>query len=71
MADLTHVHSYTPDERACPECGEHVYEIQVRPSAPFVTVTQWIFRSWTGPRRLDGEAFVGPVFILGGQELAR
>jgi rRNA maturation protein Nop10 len=28
---LEHYHTYTPDEEACPECGGHVYEVQLIP----------------------------------------
>lgn len=31
-------------------------------------VTDWIFRSWCGPRRIDGEPFIGPRYILGSDQ---
>lgn len=27
--------------------------------------SEWIFRSWCGPRRRNGELFVGPRYVLG------
>lgn len=68
MAALDHVHPYAPDERACPECGGHEYAIKLREQ--WLSVTQWVFRSWTGPRRLDGEDFEGPVYYLGSTEVS-
>ena len=42
------------------------FEIQTRqPDGPWVSVSYYIFRSWTGNRRLDGVAYNGPVVILG------
>ena len=69
--NLQHLHSWTPDERACGECGGHVYEVQIREGGPFVKVTAYIFRSWSGARKLDGEPFTGPVYILGSHADAR
>jgi hypothetical protein len=72
MANLSHVHGTTAEAQDCPECGPHKYEIRVRPSAEYVAVSHWIFRSWTGPRKLDGIEYVGPTFNLGGtEEVAR
>lgn len=27
--------------------------------------SDWIFRSWCGPRRKNGELFIGPRYLLG------
>jgi len=69
MPNLTHIHSYTPDERTCDECGGHVYEVQTRPGGSWCKTSQWMFRSWSGARRIDGEPFDGPVYILGNREV--
>jgi hypothetical protein len=43
-----------------------VREIQVRLNDDhWVRVEETIFRSWTGPRRLNGEDYTGPVYVLG------
>jgi hypothetical protein len=43
-----------------------VREIRVRLGDDhWVRVDEMIFRSWTGPRRLNGEKYTGPVFLLG------
>ena len=48
-----------------------VREIKVRlGSTRWVKVDEGIFRSWTGSRRLNGEDYTGPVFILGSDVLA-
>ncbi len=44
------------------------YEILCNSS--WIQVTEWIFRSWAGERRKDGQAFVGPVFYLGSDKVA-
>jgi hypothetical protein len=64
---LGHVHTYTPDEDACDECGGHVYEVKV--NGRWCKTSAYIFRSWTGPRRLDGKDYNGPIFILGSEEV--
>lgn len=43
-------------------------EIQVHGS--WVAVNEWIFRSWQGARRKNGEAFAGPVYYLGSEKVA-
>ncbi len=43
-------------------------EIQINGS--WVSVNDWIFRSWGGPRRKDGQDFTGPVFYLGSETVA-
>jgi len=41
-------------------------EIKVRlGDSHWVEVEDFIFRSWTGPRRLNGEEYTGPVYALG------
>ena len=47
---------------------EAKYEIQVHGS--WVTVNDWIFRSWGGARRLNGQDFTGPVYYLGSDKVA-
>jgi hypothetical protein len=39
------------------------YEIQCYKE--WVEVTEYIFRSWTGARRIDGVDHTGPVYRLG------
>lgn len=65
---ITHIHSFSPDEKACETCSGHVYEIMV--NARWCKVTTWVFRSWTGPRRLDGKPYVGPSYFLGSMDVA-
>jgi hypothetical protein len=36
----------------------------------WVAVTEYIFRSWTGKRRIDGVEHDGPVYVLGTNELS-
>lgn len=33
-------------------------------------VGSWIFRSWTGPRFVDGVKYDGPIYVLGSAEVA-
>jgi hypothetical protein len=37
----------------------------------WVEVTEDIFRSWTGGRRINGEEYTGPVFYLFTDRIAR
>lgn len=30
--------------------------------------TLWIFRSWSGPRRIDGKPYTGPTYYLGSDD---
>lgn len=64
---LSHVHNYTPDEAHCESCGGHVYEILLHNT--WHQTTAYIFRSWTGARRIDGENYNGPVYVLGTKEV--
>jgi len=64
-----HFHAYTPDEKTCSQCSGHVYEIKVRPTSGWTKVTAYIFRSWSGERRLDGEIYEGPVYYVGTNEV--
>jgi hypothetical protein len=70
VPDLDHCHSYTPDEKECETCGGHLYELDVDGRGNYVTVSAYIFRSWTGPRRLDGADYRGPVYLLGEEKVA-
>jgi hypothetical protein len=44
------------------------YEILCNGS--WLSVNEWIFRSWSGQRRMDGKMFEGPVFYLGSKKVA-
>ena len=59
MSFNDHWHALNTDEQACPDCGAHLYEVEV--NGRFVKVTASIFRSWTGRRRMDGWPYDGPV----------
>lgn len=48
-----------------------VLEILVRPGGPWATVSEGIFRSWGGPRRIDGTPYLGPVYYLGTDKISR
>lgn len=60
---LEHVHSLNTDEDNCEECGGHLYEIRLY--GRWRKVTAYIFRSWSGERRLDLNMYQGPVYYLG------
>ena len=40
-----------------------LYEVGIKDT--FISTTEDIFLSWTGPRLLNGETFHGPIFNLG------
>lgn len=68
-------YGYGPTDRAelaerFPAEDAAVLEIQVRSGGPWVKVDPWIFRSWTGPRRVNGEVYAGDVFLLGSGTVA-
>jgi hypothetical protein len=65
---LRHVHSYNPDALACEVCGGRTYEIQTD-HGQWCTTSQWMFRSWSGPRRLDGLTFGGAIYLLGSDKV--
>lgn len=65
---LGHLHSNTRDQYACGVCGGRTYEVQ-SDRGTWLRTSQWMFRSWSGPRRLDGLTFDGPVYILGNAEV--
>ena len=48
---------------------ENVYEIKLYGS--WHEVTEWTFRSWGGPRKINGELYEGPVFYLGSEEIVK
>ncbi len=50
-----------------PGHGVRCCEIQVRPTpkCPWTPASPYIFRSWGGPRRLQGRKYHGPVYVLG------
>lgn len=64
---LEHYHPRTDDEARCDECGGHVYEVSIR--GRWAKTSAYIFRSWSGPRRIDGENYNGPVYLLGTEEV--
>lgn len=39
--------------------------LEIKVNSRWVTVTWYIFRSWTGPRKLDGMPYYGPAVELG------
>jgi hypothetical protein len=46
------------------------YELKTRPTSEWVKVTEYIFRSWTGQRRINGVEYHGPCYYLGTDEIA-
>jgi hypothetical protein len=64
---LEHFHTYTDDEARCYLCGGHVYEVSIR--GRWHKTSAYMFRSWTGSRRIDGENYNGPVYFLGTEEV--
>jgi len=44
------------------------YEIFV--NGEWLEVSEWIFRSWTGDRRIDGLPHSGDVFLLGTDKIS-
>jgi hypothetical protein len=44
------------------------YEIKINGS--WAEVTSYIFRSWSGKRRIDGVDAIGPVYYLGSKKVA-
>ena len=44
--------------------------LEIQCNGSWVAVNEWIFRSWSGPRRKDGQPFAGPVFFLGSDKVA-
>jgi hypothetical protein len=62
--DLTEQDVYTEKDKL---------EIVVHPKHDpenWIQVSSYIFRSWTGPRRINGEPYDGPVFYLGSTKRA-
>ena len=57
--DLTEQDVYTEKDKL---------ELQV--NGGWIEVDPYIFRSWTGPRRINGEDYDGPVFYLGSSKRA-
>jgi hypothetical protein len=49
--------------------ADAVLEIQVNGS--WTTVSDYIFRSWTGARRINGTEYAAPVYVLGTTEIAK
>lgn len=39
--------------------------MEIKVNGSWVKVTFWIFRSWSGLRRLDGKPYYGPSCLLG------
>lgn len=46
------------------------YEIKLT-DGRWIEVSEWIFRSWTGERRIDGKEHSGDVFLLGTDKVSR
>ncbi len=44
------------------------YEIKERDQ--WLEVSIWIFRSWGGERKINGEVYKGPVYYLGSNDIA-
>lgn len=38
--------------------------LEIKVHRDWLKVTGWIFRSWTGDRRVNGVAYTGPVYVL-------
>lgn len=45
--------------------------LEAKVNGEWVAVSWWIFRSWTGGRRVNGRAFHGRAFYLGQTAVAR
>lgn len=43
-------------------------KLEINVQGSWVEVNLWIFRSWSGPRRIDGVDYTGRVFYLGRDE---
>lgn len=44
--------------------------LEIKVNGMFVKVSEWIFRSWSGERRINGKAYHHHVFYLGTDEVA-
>jgi len=44
---------------------EHKFEIISRAGGSWIEVSEYIFRSWSGRRRLNGVEWVSSVYLLG------
>ena len=51
------------------EPPEALYEVQN--GNRWLTTTEYLFRSWTGERRIDGKPYHGPVYFLGSDRISR
>lgn len=48
---------------------EHLYQVKV--NGVWTTVSETIFRSWNGQRKMNGHAFHGPVFYYLSHQVSR
>lgn len=45
-------------------------KLEIKVGSAWAEVDEWIFRSWSGSRRVNGEDFSGPVYFLGSDKVA-
>lgn len=45
--------------------------LEAKVNSRWVKCPAWTWRSWTGPRRVNGELYTGPVFFLGSSIVSR
>lgn len=45
--------------------GHYPVLLEIQNHGEWLTVDHWVFRSWQGPRRMDGKDYRGAVFYLG------
>lgn len=41
--------------------------LEIKVNDKWVEVNEWIFRSWSGPRRINTNDYTGTVFYLGSE----
>ena len=46
-------------------------KLEILVNTVWIEVSPWIFRSWSGGRKVDGKAYSGTVFSLGMNTIVR
>jgi hypothetical protein len=48
--------------------GQKVLQVSLSESDTWIEVTEDLFRSWTGLRRINGEDYHGPIYNFGSED---
>jgi len=60
---------YSPKRNFDDSIGQKILQVSLGENDTWIEVTEDLFKSWTGLRRINGEDYHGPIYNLGSNDV--